>query len=87
MGFEELLPKLAEGGISVFCIGIFAYFVYLLFNRLMSHIETALRDNKEQTDKFATLTEEFINVVKVQDLRIEAKLDRISEKIDDLKDR
>ena len=87
MGIEEMLPKLAEGGISVFCIGIFAYFIYLLFNKLMNHIETALEDNKEQTNKFASLTEEFINVVNEQDLRIEAKLDRISEKIDDLKDR
>ena len=85
MGFEEMLPALAEHGIGVLCIGIFAYFVYLLFNKLMANIETALRDNKEQTEKFANITEEFISVVKEQDLRIEAKLDRISEKIDDLK--
>lgn len=87
MGFEEMLPALAEGGLATFVIGIFACFIYLLFNKLMKHVETALEDNKEQTNKFASLTEEFINVVKEQDLRIEAKLDRISEKIDDLKDR
>ena len=87
MGIEEMLPQLAEGGLAIFVIGIFTCFIYLLFNKLMANIETSLKDNKEQTEKFSSITEEFISVVKEQDLRIEAKLDRISEKIDDLKDK
>lgn len=81
---EQLLPKLIEGGISIFCVGILAYLLYYIFKTLYKNMESTAKDNKEQTEKFIDSTNKFIDVVKEQNIGVNTKLDKISDKLDDI---
>lgn len=84
---ETLLPKIAEYGIGVICV---CGLLVLLFWILKSHdaiINRALDDNKEQTKKFIETTEQFCEVVEKQNIQIDMKLDKISDKIDNLREK
>lgn len=82
---EQLLPKIIEGGIGIFCIGILSYLLWTIFRSMNENIKEQMKDNKEQTVKFDDTTREFINVVKEQNIKIDSKLDNISNKIDNIK--
>lgn len=84
---ENLLPKIAEFGLGFICVGGLLFLVYWILKITNDTTNQALKDNKEQTEKFVETTEKFCQVVEKHNIQIDIKLDKISDKIDNLRDR
>lgn len=75
---------IAEYGATIVCLaGLFALVWYLL-KFTNETTQEALKENREQTSKFIETTERFCEIVKEQNMKIDNKLDRISDKLDDI---
>lgn len=76
--------NVAEYGATIVClVGLFLLIWYLL-KFIDETAKQAIKENREQTAKFIETTDKFCDIVKEQNMKIDNKLDRISDKLENL---
>lgn len=82
--FLSIFSSLAEYGAPIVCIFGLFFLVFYLIRFVDETAKQAIKENREQTSKFIETTERFCDVVKESNMKIDSKLDRISDKIDNI---